>query len=291
MLKILSSCLFVVCAINLAGCAGFTIADKLRMASNHRDIASSAEPRQCEPGLRAEPFEHITDGEALDPEGFRLLNWNIYKGSRKDWQEDFQRLAGDSDIVALQEAHLHNEFHAELKESDLHWDLTTAFFYAGAETGVLIGSEIKSGLPCTLHANEPLIMTPKTALVTEYQVRGLAQTLLVANIHMINFSFGTHEYEQQIDQLMKVIQHHEGPMIITGDFNTWSEERMTIVDNMALKLALLSVEYDDDHRLTIFGNPLDHVYFRGLEALHANTEKVESSDHNPMMVTFRVSSL
>ena len=198
---------------------------------------------------------------------------------------------GRDRIVALQEAHLHEEFHAELKESDLHWDLTTAFYYGGSETGVLIGSEIKSGFPCTLHANEPLIMTPKTALVTEYQIQGLEKTLLVANIHMINFSFSTHEYGQQIDRLMEVIHHHKGPMIITGDFNTWSEERMTIIDDMASKLALSSVEYDDDQRLTIFGNPLDHVYFRGLETLHASTERVESSDHNPMMVTFRVSVL
>ena len=166
-----------------------------------------------------------------------------------------------------------------------------AFYYGGAETGVLTGSDIKSGFPCTLHANEPLIMTPKTALVTEYQIQGSELTLLVANIHMINFSFSTYEYQQQMAQLINVIQHHRGPMIITGDFNTWSDERMGIIDNMASKLALSTVEYEDDHRLTIFGNPIDHVYFRGLESLHANTEYVESSDHNPMMVTFKVSNL
>ena len=280
--------MLVFTAINVAGCASMSISDKRRLVSNHRDMSKFSATRQCKPGVRAEMFENIADTEALDPDEFRLLNWNILKGSRQDWRDDFQRLASVSDIVALQEAHLHEEFHAELEENDLHWDLTNAFYLGGAETGVLIASSVKPGVPCTLHANEPLIMTPKTALVTEYQIQGMDETLLVANIHMINFSFGTHEYQQQISRLLDVIQHHDGPMIVTGDFNTWSQNRMAIIDDVVLKLKLSAVSYDNDHRLTVFGNPLDHVYFRGLEMLHAKTESVESSDHNPMMVAFRV---
>ncbi len=279
--------MLVFSAINVAGCASVSISDERRLVSNHRDMSDFSATRQCSPGARTEMFENIAATEALDPDEFSLLNWNILKGSRQDWRDDFQRLASVSDIVAIQEAHLHEEFHAELEENDLHWDLTNAFYLGGAETGVLIASNVKPGVPCTLHANEPLIMTPKTALVTEYQIQGRDSTLLVANIHMINFSFSTHEYRQQISRLMEVVQHHNGPMIVTGDFNTWSKKRMAIVDNVASQLELSAVSYDNDHRLTVFGNPVDHVYFRGLEMLHAKTESVDSSDHNPMMVTFR----
>ena len=291
MIKKIGTFMLVFTAINVAGCASVSISDKRRLVSNHRDMSNFSATRQCKPGVRAEMFESIADTEALDPDEFRLLNWNVLKGSREDWRDDFQRLASVSDIVALQEAHLHDDFHAELEESDLHWDLTNAFYLGGAETGVLIASNIKPGKPCTLHANEPLIMTPKTALVTEYQIQGTAETLLVANIHMINFSLSTHEYRQQIAELKGAIKHHPGPMIITGDFNTWSQKRMAIIDNMVSGLGLSAVEYDNDHRLTVFGNPVDHVYFRGLETIHANTESVESSDHNPMMVTFRMPGL
>jgi endonuclease/exonuclease/phosphatase (EEP) superfamily protein YafD len=88
-----------------------------------------------------------------------------------------------------------------------------------------------------------------------------------------------------------VIKHHQGPMIITGDFNTWNQDRIDIVSEMSSLLKMSAVEYEDDRRLTVFRNPVDHVYFRGLEILNANTESVESSDHNPMLVTFRMASL
>jgi endonuclease/exonuclease/phosphatase (EEP) superfamily protein YafD len=296
MLAIFHAVMFIYAAVSVVDYTGqVTISEGQPLVSNHRDELEHAEDRQCEPGSQAKPLENIANNElvnqGLDPDGIRLLNWNILKGSRQNWREDFQRLTDASDIVALQEAQLHDEFHVELEESNLHWDLTTAFYYGDAETGVLIGSSIKPGLSCALHANEPIVMIPKSALVTEYQIRGTDETLLVANIHMINFSFSTDEYQQQISQLVEVIQHHDGPMIITGDFNTWNQDRIDIINNTVLGLKLSVVEYNNDYRLTVFRNPVDHVYFRGLEILHANTERVESSDHNPMMVTFRVASL
>ena len=40
--------------------------------------------------------------------------------------------------------------------------------------------------------------------------------------------------------------------------------------------------------LGMFGNPLDHIYVRGLTLLDATTEKVESSDHNPLSAILRL---
>jgi endonuclease/exonuclease/phosphatase (EEP) superfamily protein YafD len=293
MLKVFGAFMLFFSAINVVGYARqITISDEQDPVSNHRAESKYAVSGQCDSVPLAEPFESIAnkeaETEALNPDGFRLLNWNVLKGLRQDWRNDFERLSGASDIVALQEAQLHEDFHAGLEDSELHWDLTTAFHYGDAETGVLTGSGVKPGASCSLHATEPLIRIPKTALVTEYPIQGTDETLLVANIHMINFSFSTHKYRQQIVELNKVIKHHNGPMIIAGDFNTWSRKRMAIINNMVSGLGLSAVEYDDDHRLTVFGNPVDHVYFRGLETIHANTESVESSDHNPMMVTFRI---
>ena len=299
MINIFGVPMLVFSAINFVGYARqITTSKKQHLVSNHRDMAEHA-AIQSEHVTPSQAFQNYSGNSnpdagtntGLNPEGFRLLNWNVLKGSRQSWRDDFQRLALVSDIIAIQEAQLHEEFHAGLQESELHWDLNTAFRVNSAETGVLTGSNVKPGHSCTLHAKEPLIRVPKTALVTRFQIQGTHETLLVANIHMINFSFSTRKYREQIIQLTKVIEHHDGPMIIAGDFNTWSQKRMRIINEMSSNLGLAAVEYDNDHRLTVFGNPVDHVYFRGLETLDTNTESVESSDHNPMMTTFRLAGI
>ena len=39
----------------------------------------------------------------LDPNNISLLNWNIYKGQRKNWAEDFRELSDGQDLVIIQE--------------------------------------------------------------------------------------------------------------------------------------------------------------------------------------------
>jgi endonuclease/exonuclease/phosphatase (EEP) superfamily protein YafD len=294
----LSAYLFVLSIVNVSGCATYiSIPDDKYLVSNHRagnqqdnyKYTSDTVGRPCEIQAPAESFEG-SDYAALNPEGFSLLNWNVLKGSRENWISDFRRFSLASDIVVLQEAQLHEEFYAGLKYSEMRWDLTTAFHYGDDETGVLTGSNVKPGAVCSFRSTEPLIRIPKTALVTEYSIGGTDEKLIVANIHMINFSLSTSDYSEQINRLYDVLQHHDGPLIVSGDFNTWSDKRMHIISNIMLELGLVAVEFDNDHRLTVFGNTLDHVYFRGLETVRANTEDVESSDHNPMMITFRIAA-
>lgn len=269
---------------SVASCTKFIkVPDNLRLISNHR-FDDESENYTC----YFTRDRNSANTSELNPAGFSLLNWNVLKGSRDNWMHDFNRLSQVSDILILQEAQLHDEFHWGLEQSDMHWDLNTAFHYGDAATGVLIASSVKPGTVCSLRSNEPLINIPKTALVTEYRIKGMDQKLMIANIHMINFTLSTSKYKQQIVRMLEILQHHEGPIIVAGDFNTWSAKRMAIVESAVAKLGLDAVEFDIDHRLTIFGNQVDHVYFRGLETIHANTEHVESSDHNPMMVKFRL---
>lgn len=296
-LNILGAYMIALSAVSVTGCATISIPDKKYLVSNHRDSNHKTRNRKdmhnyspgitCEIQAPAEPFVDANHS-SLNPEGFSLLNWNVLKGSRTNWLSDFRRFSLDSDIVALQEAQLHEEFHAGLKHSEMHWDLTTAFHYGDDETGVLTGSSVKPGALCSFRSTEPLIRIPKTTLITEYQIQGADKKLMLANIHMINFSLSTSEYNNQINKLYDILQHHDGPLIVSGDFNTWSDERMRIISRNMAELGLAAVEFNDDHRLTVFGNPVDHVYFRGLETVHANTEVVDSSDHNPMMIKFRV---
>lgn len=235
---------------------------------------------------RLENLEGITPG--LNPERFSVLNWNVYKGKRENWVTDFKRYSYKHDVVTIQEAHLGENLKSMLGREHPYWTLNTAFHYQDKATGVMTASRVRPIHNCGQRTAEPIIRFPKTSLVSYYPVEGMDENLLVANIHGINFSFGVGAYKQQIENLYEVMKHHKGPIVLAGDFNTWSEKRMQIVDVLAQRLSLESLDYTSHNRTIVFGNALDHVFYRGLKPLEHDTWYVTSSDHNPTRVSFRV---
>jgi len=55
---------------------------------------------------------------------------------------------------------------------------------------------------------------------------------------------------------------------------------------MTERLGLKMLDYEEDHRKRAFGQPLDHIYVRGLQVIAATTSVAKSSDHNPMSARF-----
>jgi endonuclease/exonuclease/phosphatase (EEP) superfamily protein YafD len=135
---------------------------------------------------------------------------------------------------------------------------------------------------------EPLGRIPKTVLITRYPLSGTDEYLVIANIHMINFTFDIAEYRAQLERAVKVVSQHRGPFIISGDFNSWNRARMKVLADITQELGAKEVVFDSDHRATFLGQRVDHVFYRKLVPLEALTEKVTTSDHNPMLVTFRL---
>jgi endonuclease/exonuclease/phosphatase (EEP) superfamily protein YafD len=226
--------------------------------------------------------------QGLNPERISVLNWNIYKGQRDNWANDFRRYSHAHDVVTIQEAHLDNEMKSLLDNGHRFWTLNTAFHYQDRATGVMTASRVRPLHSCGQSAVEPWIRFPKTTLVSYYPLEGLKQNLLVANIHGINFTLGVSAYREQIENLYESMKHHQGPVVLAGDFNTWSDERMTVVLDLAERLSLESLDYTNHNRTSVFGNALDHVFYRGLEPMEHDTWFVTSSDHNPTRVSFRV---
>ncbi len=227
--------------------------------------------------------------QAFDPASISLLNWNIYKGQRANWAVDLKQFSHRHDLVTIQEAHLGDELKDLLNKNNLHWAMNTAFHLRKRAAGVMTASSVKAISTCGLHQKEPLIRLPKATLIAHYPVDGMQESLLVANIHGINFSLGTSAYRQQLEALYQEVQHHRGPVIVAGDFNSWSGARMRIVDDLVQKLGLGSIEWDGQHYTTrLFGNAIDHVFYRGLEPLNQESWRVSSSDHNPIRVSFQV---
>ena len=267
-----------------SGCV--SVPEKTQIVNNAD--SSHAEATSCD----IRQAQHYSTGklapkQELDPNNISLLNWNIYKGQRKNWARDFRELSDGQDLVIIQEAQLNPEIKDTLKEKSINWTLNTGFYLYDEPTGVLTGSRVKPISSCGLRTTEPFLRLPKTMLVNKYKLSGSDETLLVANIHSINFTLGTESYRKQIESLTSAITSHQGPVIVAGDFNSWSEKRRRIIDDMIDRLSLKAVTYNSHNRITVFGHAIDHVFYRGLETVSSESHQVTSSDHNPIRVTFR----
>lgn len=225
--------------------------------------------------------------QALNSDGFAVLNWNVYKGNRDNWQDDLIQFSAQQDIVLLQEALLTDELKSSLAMHGLKWNLNAAFYYGDQQTGVMTAAKVDSSFHCALRAMEPIIRTPKTALINRYALAGIPQQLIVANVHGINFALGLDAYRKQLDEVEEILSRHYGPMILAGDFNNWSDGRTRLLTEMVERLSLQQLPYENHNRTMVFGSAIDHIFYRGLLVARHETHKVTSSDHNPITVTFR----
>lgn len=226
--------------------------------------------------------------QGLDPENIALLNWNIYKGNGDGWQKDLSSFAKSHDVMTIQEAYLDDELSGLLQTNNFNWVMNTAFHLNGTAAGVMTVANSNAIGSCGFQNNEPIIRVPKATLVSYYNIDGYDSKLLVANIHGINFTLGVTAYREQLEQLFDSIQHHDGPMIVAGDFNSWSDDRMAEVMQLIDKLSLSSLDYSVNNKTHVFGNAIDHVFYRQLQPMNKKVWQVSSSDHNPISVTFRL---
>lgn len=225
--------------------------------------------------------------KALDPHHITLLNWNIAKGKHKGWQEDFRHLCESVDIALLQEAKLEYDMPALFNEHCC-WSFAPGFTRPDHSTGVMTLS-VAQTINRSLHSHrEPWTRIPKAALISQYHLAETDLTLMVANVHAINFTAGIRSFRRQLYALLDELLHHHGPIILAGDFNTWRRKRLSIVDDMIQILGLEVVHFAHDCRKQAFGLALDHVFVRGLRGKSSEVTSVYSSDHNPMVVTLAI---
>ena len=283
----------LVSTILIAGCV--SIPEQPQLVSQAADDTVSVRVAACTGNSEkaiAQPVSYVTDTAypatgALDPHGFSIMSWNIYKGSGDNWQQDLDRIGDRQDILLLQEALLKDELKTYLKQRGLHWHLNTAFSLNDTQTGVMTAARLKSNGHCALRTYEPLIRTPKTVLVSRYELAGMPQQLLVANIHGINFTLGLDAYRRQLDAMEAILERHRGPIILAGDFNNWSKSRSRLISEMIQRLSLEQLPFRNHNRTRVFGSEIDHIFYRGLTVMAHKTYEVTSSDHNPITVTFR----
>ena len=222
-----------------------------------------------------------SDASELNASSINFLCWNIKKGLKANWREDLLDLANGKDLVIIQEAILHSDLTDAFDES-LHCSFSKGYKTKKRTTGVMTVSKFEPVKRHHLTSWEPWLATPKCTNITEYALTDTEETLVVVNIHAINFTIGVKQFRKQIDGIRQILAGHQGPVILSGDFNTWRKKRMKILEALAIEYGLDALTFQVDHRKTVFGQLLDHIYVRQLTAESTGTHLVESSDHNPL---------
>ncbi|NOH22933.1 endonuclease/exonuclease/phosphatase family protein [Vibrio europaeus] len=225
----------------------------------------------------------------LDNRGqIKLLVWNIYKQNRENWQQSLAELSDGKQLVLLQEASMTPELIDWVATQGWFGSQVDAFKAFDTSAGVLNLSLNTPSKACAYTELEPWLRLPKSALYALYPLSS-GEQLAVVNIHAVNFTYGTKEYHRQLTALTKELSQHQGPIIVAGDFNSWSEERFAVMSKALTSQGLEEVDYQPDNRTQfVTGLPLDHVFYRGLTLETAEAPISDASDHNPILVSFRL---
>ena len=213
---------------------------------------------------------------------FHLITWNVHKGQDTGWQEDLERLSKQADFVLLQEATQHQNL--SIFSTAL---FVSSFSFKDLLSGVKTFTQTQPEWYCGGGVAEPIIQIPKVASIMNLPLEK-GNSLLIINVHLINFEWGISAYQAQLEQLFSFVENHQGPIIMAGDFNAWNEERLNLVNNLIQKYGLDSVALSRDERVRFLGYPLDYIFTRGVKVVSATSEVVTSSDHNPLLMEFEL---
>ncbi|WP_326515405.1 MULTISPECIES: endonuclease/exonuclease/phosphatase family protein [unclassified Shewanella] len=224
--------------------------------------------------------------QPLDTDGkLNVSVWNIYKQQRSSWNPVLTELVKSSELVLLQEAKLSTGLKNFLQENDHQVLMAKAFKVFKTPIGVMNLAKVAAESACAYQAIEPWIRFAKSALVSKYPLSN-GETLLVVNLHGINFAWRLKAYRQQFSLLAEQIKAHQGPVIMAGDFNTWRQGRVDMIGEFTKQLGMTEAKYVIDKRNRVFGLALDHLYYSGLDLIEAHATPTQASDHNPIQASF-----
>lgn len=234
---------------------------------------------------------HKTDSTAAFlPETFTLISWNVHKEMGKPaFEAALESLLHrcGADLVLLQEAVLDRFTQTSLPGYNYSAAVNLDLRYK--QYGVLTAAlcPIRDVFSLKTNRREMHFATKKSLLVTTHPFSD-GGILTAVNLHAINFVSAA-VFVEEIERLIAVLQQREGPMIVSGDFNTWSRKRLDYLERFARAINLFPAVFENGHYIKRrFAKPLDHVYYRGLTLESAEAVDTRNvSDHNPIIATFR----
>ncbi len=257
--------------------------------------------------------DHNTNTGDSISSSFKILSWNIEKQNNSNWYSDFQSFLNENNspnIILLQEAKLNNTLKDKVRGK--YWGFSPNLYKTDSYSGVFIASNSKpiSMTPRVSNGTEPSIPLivpplPKAMLFSIFETAS-NKKLLVVNVHALNFTAikfwnrGS-EFDEQIMLISNLVKNHNGPVIVAGDFNTWSSSRMDFLDSTLSGAGLTKNNFrNNQSNITTCpkslnmilwwcgSKPLDHIFYRGLTPKSSRVELDKASDHNPLIVEFDI---
>ncbi|WP_163936536.1 endonuclease/exonuclease/phosphatase family protein [Paraferrimonas sp. SM1919] len=224
---------------------------------------------------------------------FTLLNWNIYKqADDPNWQQGYLTLLNQYavDVSALQEVNLAPLQAFWPQEYGLQYT-PNLLLSSGQFSGVLNTSkwQLLQAKPLLSDVLEPISATPKAAIMSIYKLDN-ENMLRVINVHAINFVSDA-SYAAQLQQLQVELSIAELPTLLVGDFNSWSDSRLMLLEQLAKRHQLKPLEFENDQQIKRFlGDKLDHIFYsEHLKPIKAwALAQAWGSDHNPMLARFEL---
>ena len=238
------------------------------------------------------PHPLLVVGQAQTPQAlptqFRVCSWNWHKCTHPHWAQDFTTLCKQSDLFLAQEARLSQPTCQLLAQSNMQWNAAISFLspVKHIPTGLAAGCRVPAQeITCQSGAWEPIVRVPKMMMKLMYPL-AKAQ-LLVLHLHAVNFT-GTAPFELTLQKAAQFIAPFQGPVLLAGDFNTWNQKRIDLLRQLAAQLQLQEVLFSPDLRTRYLKRPVDYLFTRGLETVNAQVLALSSSDHLPLLATFRL---
>lgn len=230
-------------------------------------------------------------GGELDPKRIKVCTWNIFKGSGGYlFEHDFRKILYESDIFVVQEALLSE--HSLRLYHGRGVEVVHAASYSRVD-GIRDGVMTLSSVPAIASQHriicknpEPVLKTPKVALVTYYKLKGLNEKLMVVNVHATLFRT-VKQSISELHNLIAQIPEHNGPVVFAGDFNTFTKKYLNAVIIELGSFGFEFVKFNNDFRSTL--SNLDQVFVRGLQVKSSFIDfSINSSDHFPLIFELEV---
>ncbi len=242
-----------------------------------------------------------TSREKLPASYLKALVWNIHAGKAANFSVELEKLSRGTHLHLFQEVDLTDELESTLLENDYLYTHANSYVSAisGAVKGVATGSVAPAQTNRMLRStvNEFGVVSPKAVLLQTFKIEKRTQDLLVVNVHAINF-VTNNLFKEHMDQVIKAVRSHKGPVFMAGDFNTWNRERLRYLDVALSKISISRASLGQGR--TRFpdlgrwfgmqlGGALDQVYTRGLTIRFSEVHAwSNSSDHKPIEVHFSI---
>lgn len=227
------------------------------------------------------------DRTAFDANHIRIAVWNMCKGAGgRLFEHDLRSLLYRSDLLLAQEALLSKRSIRTFGEPG--FEAIHAASYTrrdGLRDGVMTLSRVGSCDAVTrviCKYPEPIFKTPKAALIKYFPIEGCGERLLVINVHATLVRLVAAAVEE-MEHLLSHIPAHHGPMILAGDFNTFTPAYLRAVSAVLKAIGLEYVPIPHDPRPK--SQALDQIFCRGLEVKHIEVDTtVRNSDHFPILL-------